>query len=219
MISETIVAHDPASGLHYRLRPASEPTDPSFLLLHGLTGNEDVMWVIEGALPGRGLVAAARGLYPYGDGGYSWVEPSAVGRQSLAATQEAAHAVERWVQNLQESHDLAAGRVVPIGFSQGSGLAFALAERGRLQPAGVVALAGFLPSGTYRNLNGLSVFWGHGTRDEMVPVSQARQEVVRLRKLGAHVHFCQADVGHKVGVECMRGLEDWLAGCLPDGGR
>ena len=42
------------------------------ILLHGLGGNEDVMWVLETALPPGGLVAAPRGTFPSVAGGYSW---------------------------------------------------------------------------------------------------------------------------------------------------
>ena len=115
-----------------------------------------------------------------------------------------------WVGGVLDQHELDLGRTVFVGFSQGSALAFLLAERQSMCPAAVVSLAGYLPGGDLAQLNGLPVFWGHGSQDQTIPVSRARLDVQRLEDLGAEVRYCEAEVGHKVGVECMRGLKGWL---------
>jgi predicted esterase len=100
-----------------------------------------------------------------------------------------------------------------MGFSQGAACAFALAasnlidEIGRL--AGIVAIAGFLPVGDTKNLTGIPVYWGHGRKDELVPIHMARDGVERLRNNGTAVDYCEADVGHKLGSECLKGLNRW----------
>jgi phospholipase/carboxylesterase len=96
-----------------------------------------------------------------------------------------------------------------MGFSQGAALAFAAAQGG-MKVAGIIALAGFVPYGDLQGLENVPVFWGHGTHDELVPVERARKDVKRLLDGAAEVHFCEADVGHKLGIECTRGLKHWL---------
>lgn len=208
--NDTTHLQDKASGLIYRLRPAQDTSAPAFLLFHGLTGDENVMWVIESGLPGQGLAAAPRGLFEASDGGYSWVEEPQDQKASIEDFSAAVEAVSTWIDTLRSEHELQTDRTVHVGFSQGAALAFALAAAPGARPAAVVCLSGTLPRGELHALEGLPVFWGHGTQDETLPIDKAREGVGRLREIGAQVHFCEADVGHKVGVECMRGLRGWL---------
>ena len=60
-------------------------------------------------------------------------------------------------------------------------------------------------------LASLPVYWGHGTQDDQVPVERARRDVARLRQAGVDVSYCEADVGHKLGADCLLGLASWLA--------
>ncbi|MGD8822778.1 MAG: hypothetical protein PVG63_06725, partial [Anaerolineales bacterium] len=62
---------------------------------------------------------------------------------------------------------------------------------------------------------GVPVYWGHGTEDELIPIEHARHDVERLRTAGVDVSFCEAEVGHKVGVECTRGLKTWFEDHFP----
>lgn len=201
--------HDPVSGLTYRLRERRDPQARDILLFHGLTGDEDVMWILETGLPEGGMVASPRAPFEH-DRGFSWVERPEGGPKELKGFDAGAEKVEVWIDSLHGEHGLDPASSIYVGFSQGAALAFALAERGRVRPAAVVALAGFLPAGVYQSLSGLPVFWGHGTQDETIPLERAYEDIERLRSLDVQVHPCEANVGHKVGVECMRGLKRWL---------
>lgn len=200
--------HDPASDLTYRVRPGSG--GPSILLLHGYGGDENVLWVIESALPKNGLMAAPRGLFGAEGGGYAWVENNLGPGGTLHDFDQVRLALTRWIATLERKHGLIAGDTYLVGFSQGSALGFALAALGDIQPRGLAALAAYLPDGDLRRLKGLQVFWSHGMQDDRVPILRARTDVQRLREAGALVHYCESDTGHKVGIECMHALKDWL---------
>jgi predicted esterase len=210
-----MLATDSASGLHYRYREPHHNGGIPLLLFHGLTGDENVMWVLESGLPAGGFVAAPRAPYPSELGGFSWVPnpdwagPSDYRRNALL--------VEAWMGSLGSEHGFEPGRAVYVGFSQGSAVALITATLDGCRPAAVVSLAGFLPAGEFAELADLPVFWGHGLRDDRVPIERARADVARLERAGARVHLCEADVGHKVGVECMHGLRAWLRACIPAG--
>jgi phospholipase/carboxylesterase len=200
----------PGSGLHVARRPG----DPSLeghpiVLLHGLSGDETSLWVFEPALPRRAAIVALRGLYPWPAGGFSWVAPGVDRRYQPQDFAEGVNAVEQAVTTCLSSAERRRGLVL-VGFSQGSGLAFAAAAGQRLPVAGIVCLAGFLPDGALQGVSDLPVFWSHGRRDALVPIDEARQEVEQLRAAGARVTFCEADTGHKVGQECVRKLRSWL---------
>ena len=119
------------------------------------------------------------------------------------------------VTRLEGRHGLDRGNLILLGFSQGAALAFAAAGDPRVRPAAVVAASGFLPTGTIQGLGGLPVYWGHGTRDDRVLITRARRDARRLRQAGADVTLCETDVGHKLGVECLRGLKIWLRQRFP----
>ncbi len=197
--------------LTYRLQRPGPRGGPPVIMLHGLTGDEDVMWLLTSAFPSQGLIASPRGLFPLEVGGFSWVRPEVPGGGGFADFQGAVVAVMELLVHLSERFSLPARDFVLMGFSQGAALALAIARSG-FRPAGVATLAGYLPEGGLKNVEGLPVYWGHGSQDEMVPVERARRDVKRLRQSGAEVTYCEAPVGHKVGVECMHDLGAWFAG-------
>jgi len=197
-------------GLVYQLRVGIDPAVPPVIMLHGKGGDEKVMWVLEGVLPKGGIVASPRGPNLLPEGGYQWKESTNGEWPSIMDFARAGEALFRTVDDLERRFGLDSNHLVFMGFSQGAALAFAGAALGMLHPAALVSLAGYLPEGDINLLQGLQVFWGHGLRDDLVPIARAREDVTRLRSVGADVHYCEADIGHKLGVECARGLDLWL---------
>jgi phospholipase/carboxylesterase len=123
--------------------------------------------------------------------------------------------LEDFLTYLERTHRLARDRLILLGFSQGAAMAFAatMAPTGGLstRPAALVVGSGHLPQGDLSGLAGLPVFWGHGRRDELIPVSVARRDIDRLRSARADVQYCEADVGHKLAIACLRELKEWIA--------
>jgi predicted esterase len=58
---------------------------------------------------------------------------------------------------------------------------------------------------------GKPFFVAHGTKDEMVTVDRARASIALLEQAGAHVTYCEDEVGHKVSVNCLRALQKFFA--------
>ncbi|HEY42660.1 MAG TPA: hypothetical protein G4O11_01630 [Anaerolineae bacterium] len=200
-----------ADRLAYRVRVGIDPEVPPVIMIHGKGGDEKVMWVLEGVLPEGGLVASPRGLYLLSEGGYQWKESRNRSWPIISNFARAGEALLRTVDDLERRFGLDRTRLVLMGFSQGAALAFAGAALGMLHPAALVSLAGYLPEGDIDLLQGSHVFWGHGLQDDLVPITRAREDVARLRTIGAEVHYCETDIGHKLGVECARGLNLWLS--------
>ena len=197
--------------LEYRpgilVRQTSEPGTILVIMLHGWSGDERAMWVFENVLPPSSMAVSIRGLFPVKNGGYQWTNEFPSIDLNMTKFDDASIFLSTVRDDLvAELNDPI--KVVLMGFSQGAALAFA--STGDLKPDGIVAIAGFLPDGDIKHLSSVPVFWGHGIRDDHVPISRAREDVARLRKVGAQVAFCEVDVGHKLGVECAQGLAQWL---------
>lgn len=191
--------------------PDGEGPFPTILLLHGWTGDEDSMWVFTQRLPAKNFLLAPRAPYPAPSGGYSWSSPKIKAWPRVDDFRPAIQALddllnERFLPQVDFS------RLSLVGFSQGAALAFAFAL---LHPERIMALAGlsgFMPDGAGdltvgQPLLDLPVFMAHGTQDDLVQISQARQAQRILQQAGAYVSFCEDEVGHKLSASCYRNLE------------
>jgi phospholipase/carboxylesterase len=201
--------HDPISGLAYRIRPEAS-ADFAVVMLHGLSGDENAMWTLEHALPRGALLVAPRGLYPLGAGTYGWVDPELSGWPRMADFQAAIEALKDFRRTVEQDWNLGPENLFWMGFSQGAALAFSFAALTNSLIKGVIAVAGFLPEGDLSGLRQVPIFWGHGINDIWVPVEHAREGVKKLTEVGGKVSYCEAEVGHKLGIECLRGLKDWM---------
>jgi phospholipase/carboxylesterase len=180
-------------------------------MLHGWSGDETVMWVLQSVLPDGAFIVAARGTHKLATGGYHWSDSPASTQVSFVDFQPAVEAIKTTLSGLRSSDGFGLNPLLLMGFSQGAALAFAAVQAG-IEVEGIISLAGFVPRGDLTVFRELPVFWGHGTLDELVPIERAREDVKRLLDAVAQVHFCETEVGHKLGIECTRGLKTWLRG-------
>jgi len=204
------------AGWTIRIRPSPEPKR-LLLLIHGLTGDENSMWVFVRALSANYWIVAPRAPYPAQAGGYSWRPPGAENlehpdRDDLAeSAMDLLGLVDRYAASIR----IGAAQFDVIGFSQGAALTTVLAflHPERIRKAAI--LAGFVPggletSGTDRPLRGKAFFVAHGTQDERISVQRASASVSLLERAGATVTYCEGKVGHKVSAACLRALEDFM---------
>ena len=202
-----------------RIRESADPSPRFMLLIHGLTGDENSMWVFARNLTSNYWMVAPRAPYPAQPSGYSWREKfdsSQFGRPTIEQMQPSAEALIRLVDEYSSSAGIDSGMFDVMGFSQGAAMSNVLAflYPHRIRKVGI--LAGFVPGGleelvSHRPLDGKSFFVTHGTRDEMVPIERARSSIETLEQAGANVTYCEDDVAHKVSVNCLRALKDFFA--------
>ena len=202
-----------------RIREASDPSPRLLLLIHGLTGDENSMWVFARNLPSKYWMVAPRAPHPAQPSGYSWRHPfdsSEFGSPTIEQMRPAAEALIRLVDAYSAAAKIDAGTFDVMGFSQGAAMSNVLAflYPQRIRKVGI--LAGFVPGGledlvAQRPLEGKPFFVTHGTRDEMVPVERARSSIEILEQAGATVTYCEDDVAHKVSASCLRALKDFFS--------
>ena len=201
-----------------RVRETRHPNPRLLLLIHGHTGDENSMWVFARGLPDHDWIVAPRALYPSEAGGYSWRPPQAenLDRPNLNTLRFAAEALIRLVDEYSDSVRIDASQFDVMGFSQGAALSSVLAflYPQRIRKTGL--LAGFVPSAledlvSQRPLEGKPFFVAHGTEDETITIDRARDSIALLERAGAHVTYCEDQVGHKVSLPCLRALQKFFA--------
>jgi phospholipase/carboxylesterase len=197
-----------------------ESTDASprlLFLIHGLTGDENSMWVFARELPASYWMVAPRAPHVAAQGGYSWRPPEFENLDQLPFEdlRSAAEALLRLMDEYAASAGLEAQVFDLMGFSQGAAMAGLLAflHPERIRKVGI--LAGFVPDGleelaAQRPLEGKPFLVVHGTKDQTVPVERARAAIALLERAGANVTYCEDNVGHKVSVTCLRALKKFF---------
>lgn len=202
--------------LAFRMRLPEDKQVVPIVMLHGLGGDETDMWKLESALPATGMVVAPRAPHQRREGGYAWNPILKVWPPLVSEFAEAVALFEGLLDYLNLEYGFQRDRMVLMGFSNGTAMSFAASMiRTSQVPAGIVAISGLLPKGDLSHLNGVPVFWGHGTKDTFIPIELARSDAERLRRAGAPVTYCEAEVGHKLGPECLTDLRSWLQDEFP----
>jgi predicted esterase len=171
------------------------------------------MWAFDRTLPERANVVSFQAFLPDSVGGFSWWDMTSDQPREpaiMVARDRLHYALDRYL----ELFSLHPRVTVAAGFSQGSVLLSAAVLTGALRLDGLGILAGFVSKvGERSSIQGSpEVFVAHGSADDVLPVEKARQGVERLRSYGLKVTYIEeAGVGHKLGIQGMRGLKEWMA--------
>jgi phospholipase/carboxylesterase len=205
------------NGWTMRVRHAMQEPARFLLMLHGWTGDENSMWIFTRRFPNDMWIAAPRAPHAAEGGGYSWraLHPGTRGLPTLSDLKPAADSLIRLVDDVSASIGVDGSQFDVAGFSQGGALVnvLALLYPQRIRKAAV--LAGFMPGGVddliaRHVLAGKQFFVAHGSKDNLVSLERAQQAIELQEGAGAQVTFCEAEVGHKVSADCLRGLETFF---------
>jgi phospholipase/carboxylesterase len=201
--------------LRYLMPQPKEHIQRVLLLLHGWTGDENTMWIfIRQVLPGT-LILAPRGLMNANPFGYGWFQSSDGLDTPVSAYQPAIDKLlslmEKWAGKMGDPS-------LPfdvMGFSQGAAVAGVLSSQYPDHIRKAALLAGFLPpdlSGKLidDSLKDRQIYIAHGTEDDIVPFSRAEEAAAVLSAAGAKITFCPSDTAHKLSLDCLKGLNEFL---------
>lgn len=209
-----------ASGLVYRVRlPQGAGPHPTVVMLHGRSGNEDVMWVFARALPAHWLLIAPRAAQPDPRGGYSWDVRIPEDWSSYQSMLAPANAIQRLINALPAAYNADLEQVFLMGFSQGSSVALTTAIDFPGLVQGLALLVGFMPDESEAHLQtranplkDMPIFMALGRDDHLIPANRSYQCANHLIRAGAHLDFRAYDTGHKLNAQGMRDLKKWWLG-------
>ena len=109
------------------------------------------------------------------------------------------------------------GRIVYLGFSQGTSMAYRAAARGTRPASGIVALGGDLPPdvGDDTAVHLPPVLIGRGLRDEWYTEEKLGKDLERLKARGAEVEVVRFDGGHAWTDEFRSAVGSFLLRRIP----
>jgi thioredoxin 1 len=189
------------------------------VLLHGYGADEQYLGGLLPYLDPEGRFVAVMPRAPHeapGAPGYAWFPISAEGVDA-AAFAEAVDLVDAFIDEQCAALDLPRGEAIFGGFSQGAGVALAVALRGgtAIRPAGVLAMSPFAPGWDALDVDwdavrSIPVMVQHGTEDPMIPVRAARDLTRVLSEHDVPVVAREYPMGHQVALESVRDAHEWL---------
>lgn len=200
------------------VRPSAAAPDGALVLLHGRGSNEhDLRPLLDDLDPERRLVGVTpRAPLTLPPGGRHWYRLRELGYPDPPTFLSAVDAAGAWLDGLHEEIGVPLERTVLGGFSQGCVMSWALAfGRGRVRPAGVIGLSGFMPNAEgfaydLTGLDGYRVAIGHGSRDAVIGVEWGRQARDILTAAGVDVLYHESPIGHTVDPALIVQLTGWL---------
>ena len=204
------------SPLYILSRPANgQPPEQITLMLHGWTGDEHSMEVFARGLSHSHWLLFPRGPLAAPGGGYGWAPPRETDWPDLEKFVPAAHQLMAQVDRLLEAAGMPGHTLNAAGFSQGAAMVYALAVLFPQRFSLCGALSGFFPqlSNGYTlssNWSSMRFYISHGTQDETVPVEKGRDAARLVGAAGAQVQYCESQTGHRLGLDCFRGLTAFL---------
>jgi len=193
--------------------------DRLLLLLHGYGADERDLGGLLGYLDPDGHFAVVLPRGPIAaPPGFSWFDIGAGDpNEAAAGFAEALAAVDDLLDAACAEHGFDRAQAVVGGFSQGAGLALALAlgPTDRTRPAGVLAMSPFAPPGLLQvdldAARDVAVLLQHGTADPMIPSKGTRGLAEALLEAGLPVVYGEYPMGHEVSLESVQQGQRWLA--------
>jgi phospholipase/carboxylesterase len=210
-------------ALIHRIRPPSAPLDgprpPLLLLLHGVGRHEGDLFRFAPQLDPRFLVLSLRAPLTREPGSYAWfiVEHTPAGPRidpdQLAASRAT---LATFIAQAVNGYDADPQRVYLLGFSQGAIMSMTLALTEPRLLAGVVAIAGRIPSEVLswtvppEQTAGLPLLLEHGRLDQVLSIDWAHHAQAVLQRQRVALTYREYDAPHTITQNMLTDAIRWL---------
>jgi len=189
---------------------------PTVIALHGRGADENDLasLLLAVDLP-RVLLVTPRAPFSFPYGGYAWYTSAQEGLPDPETFRSSLELVRRFVDEVKAGYPVNTDRLLLLGFSQGTVMAYATTLLNPSGFRGIAALSGYIPreSGLplhLSKLEGFPAFISHGSNDPMIPVRFGREAAEILKQAGADVTYREYLMGHEVTENTIRDLRDWV---------
>jgi phospholipase/carboxylesterase len=191
-------------------------TYPTIVALHGRGTDElDLISLVLSLGRTDVMIISPRAPLPFSFGGFAWYSQSQEWVPDPQTFRSSLDLLRQFISEIRRGYPVNSHRVLLLGFSQGTVMAYAV---GLMDPSsfrGIVALSGYIPPSPglpldLRKLEGFPVFISHGTYDEVIPVKFGREAAEVLKDAGANVMYREYPMAHEVREETIRDLAAWM---------
>lgn len=215
-------ASDTTTVLKYVVRQPKVPTqNPELIiLLHGFGGNEKNLFQLADQLPAEALIVSARGPITVSEGSYAWVYVNlSTGNRVIdpADVDQVRNLLIRFIGELKSIFTFDTTKVFLCGFSQGAIMSYSvgLTRPDLVYGIGIFSGRLFDPVKPLIVLNdklkGLKIFVSHGKKDDIIPISSARNSVLYLKKtLHLSPKYKEYEAGHEITPAMLKDFVKWL---------
>lgn len=160
------------------------------------------------------LLVSPRAPFPFPYGGFVWYDLAHEVIPEPNTFRTSINMLQKFVAEVKQGYPVDSERLLLLGFSQGTVMAYATALLDPTSFLGVAALSGYIPhrSGLplkLTNLDGFPVFISHGTGDSIIPPRLGRESAELLKRAGATVTYREYSMGHEVTEDTMHDLSEW----------
>lgn len=196
---------------------------PVIILLHGVGGNEENLFVHTGQLPEESLIISARAPFMLGPGAYAWFHVDFDTGKPMINPEEAEKSriiLIQYINQVIEKYDADPERVFLLGFSQGANMSYSVALSRPEKVKGIVALSGrILPElkpiwAKKEKLQQLLVFIAHGTADAVLPIAYGREAKALAESSGVQLTYKEYPMGHEMIPGEWKDIRSWIKGLL-----
>jgi phospholipase/carboxylesterase len=207
--------------IHTVYEPQGTGPHPTILALHGWGANAlDLLGLAPYVCGGQFLVLCPQGplQVPLGGAavGYGWFPITMGGPLDLEATLAVREELRAFIADAVQRYPIDEKKFLVLGFSQGGLMAYSLGLAEPQRFAALAALSSWLPQELLSALPDVSqaeqlpVLIQHGSQDELVDVSKARQSVETLRALRIPLTYREYDMGHQISARSIADMSAWL---------
>jgi len=200
-------------------RPATDPTAPTLVLLHGFGADEQDLMGLVGEVNPAWSIVAPRAPIKLPWGGFAWFTVDFLpdgrrqydGNQARAATD----AVERWLADLKGSRP--DSPLILGGFSQGAMIALAVAQRAPERLRALWLMSGtVVPELTVTPFPAFAfpVLVQHGTEDEVLPVELGRALSAHLTSHEVTHDYREYAMPHTISAQSLEYGLRWIADAI-----
>lgn len=209
--------------LHYLIQKPAETSSSHRLivLLHGYGSNEDDLFSFASELPKDAYVVSFRAPHTLMYGSYAWYAihfdaTSSDKFSDIPQAKESLQLIKNNVTQLSKELAIDKDKITLIGFSQGAILSYALAFSFPEMFNKIVALSGYFNQDMCEqnyldnDLSKIKIFASHGSDDQVIPVSWARQSKDFLLTKHINVTYKEYPVGHGVAPQNFMDFRAWL---------
>ena len=188
---------------------------PTVIALHGRGADEnDLIPVVSALKLSDALLITPRAPFAFPYGGFAWYNIADEAFPDPESFETSLKLLRKFIDEVRDGYPVDPKRILLLGFSQGSMMAYATGLPRRSEFLGIAAMSGYVPYRStpplrFDNLTGFPIFISHGSEDPVIPVRFGREAAELLTKAGALVEYHEYPMGHEVNLEVLSDLRLW----------